>query len=464
MTGHRRAISICTLAAVLAALPALAAYERDFAPEGDDPRYDPRADGRRHDRPRLRAHRLDAGERIVVDGRLDDAPWRHAAAAYGLVQHEPERRATASVPTVFKIAYDDENLYLAAACWEDDMADVARRLSRRDDIQNSDFISFYVDPYHDHLSGYNFRVTADGVQTDHYVFEDTGRDPEWDAVWAAETTEDDRGWYVELAIPLASMRFRSAGSDTWGLQLFRWLHGRGEDTGWATSDREQAGLVSRWGVLTNMQDARSPRRLEVTPYVAAGVEDLADPTEENEELRRYLNLGADFRYNLTSALTAQFTVQPDFGQVESDPALLNLSPFETFYEEQRPFFVEGARFFEHPDYRLFYSRRIGTGEPGRRIRAAAKLTGKLDQQTNIGILGAYSDRTHPERIHNPFIGGEQAAGYAVTRLVREFDQGKHRGGLMGTGVWREHGHPGARDAFSLGGDWESNLGDRKSVV
>lgn len=298
------------------------------------------------------------------------------------------------------------------------------------------------------------------MKADHYLYEDTGRDTEWDAVWTAETTEDQHGWYIELAVPLAAMRFRSQGSDTWGLQFYRWLHGRGEDTGWATWDRDQSGFVSRWGVLTGMQAATSPRRLEIVPYVAAGLEDRAIPGEDNEELQRYLNLGADFRYSLTSALTAQFTVQPDFGQVEADPALLNLSPFETFYAEQRPFFVEGARFFEHPDFNLFYSRRIGTGEPGSRIRTAAKLTGKLDQQTNVGILGAITDVTHPEQIHNLLKGGERETGYLAGRMVRELDGGRHRFGVMGTGVWRADGTSRARDAMSFGTDWVSYLGDR----
>ncbi|MEZ4388164.1 MAG: DUF5916 domain-containing protein [Candidatus Krumholzibacteriia bacterium] len=460
MPRTSRLASIVLAAGVLLAGVAHAAWEDTFAPDGRGPLYAEQADGRRQDRPVLAAYHLRPGERIEVDGRLDDAVWGEAAAGYGLVQHEPERRAVASVQTVFKIAYDDENLYLAAACWEHDMADVARRLSRRDDIQNSDFVSLYLDPYHDHLSGYNFRVTADGVKADHYLYEDTGRDTDWNAVWEACTTEDQEGWYLEIRVPLAAMRFRSQGSDTWGLQFYRWLHGRGEDTGWATSDRDQSGFVSRWGVLSGMGEARSPRRLEVTPYVAAGLEDRALPDQPDESYGRYLNLGADLRYNLTSALTAQVTVQPDFGQVEADPAVLNLSPFETFFSEQRPFFVEGARFFEHPHANLFYSRRIGTGEPGSRIRAAAKLTGKLDQQTNIGLLGALTDVTHPERVHNPFVAGERRTGYAVARGVREFAGGKHRLGLMGTGVWRAHDDPGARDAFSLGTDGEVNLGDR----
>ena len=152
--------------------------------------------------------------------------------------------------------------------------------SRRDNIQSSDFVSFYVDPYHDRLSGYNFRVTADGVKADHYLFDDTSRDPDWDAVWEAETWEDDRGWYLEVRIPFQAIRFKPAPEMTWGMQFYRWLHSRGEDTGWVTWERELSGFVSRWGTLTGLYDVQNPRALEVLPYTAAGLTDNADPQDD----------------------------------------------------------------------------------------------------------------------------------------------------------------------------------------
>lgn len=461
----RRLISLASLslALLILATPALSRprWHDPFDPSGHGPQNSHLADGRLQDRPTLEAYHMERGERIEVDGVLDEEVWQRAQSGYGLVQHDPQRRAEASVPTVFKIAYDHEAIYLAVACWEDDMSNVSSRLSRRDDIQNSDFVSFYIDPYHDHLSGYNFRVTADGVQADHYLYEDTGRDTDWDAVWSAETTKDSQGWYLEIRVPLAAMRFRSHGSDTWGLQLYRWLHGRGEDTGWATWERDQSGFVSNWGTLSGMGRATSPQRLEVTPYVAAGLEDQALPHDDDERYGRYLNLGGDVRFNLTSALTAQFTMQPDFGQVEADPALVNLSPFETYFNEKRPFFVEGARFFEHPDFNMFYSRRIGTGEPGSRIRAAAKLTGKVGQSTNVGLLGALTDVTHPEKVHNPLENGDQLTGYGVARVVQEFDEGRHRVGVMATAVKRADDARTPHDAYTLSGDGQMHFDDRQ---
>lgn len=447
-----------------------AAFLAHFAPDGDGPLYPAHADGRRHDRPQINAARLATGEEIVIDGRLDDAVWARAETGFGFLQHEPQRRGEATVPTVFKVAYDDRALYFAFACWEDDMSLVARRLSRRDTIESSDFISIYLDPYLDRLTGYNFRINADGVKVDHYMFDDGDRDPDWDAVWQAETTEDERGWYLEVRIPLQALRFRPAASMVWGLQIYRWMHGRGEDTGWATWDRNDSGFVSRWGTLAGLDGITSRRALEVLPYVAGGLTDESNPAERNEALTRYLNWGADFKYNLTGALTAQATFQPDFGQVEADPAFLNLSPFETSYEEKRPFFVEGARFFTHPEFNLFYSRRIGADQSGSRIRAAGKLTGKLGGRWTVAALGAYTDVTAPDRIHNPLRRGEQETGYAVVRLARDMAGGNHRVGLMGTGVWRRDAgrpepslpddHQERRDAYSGGVDWEFNLLDK----
>lgn len=467
MLRIRRVRPAVALAALLAPAAALAAFETVFDPDGTGPLYPARADGRATPVPSLTACRLAPDERIAVDGRLDDPVWARAEAGFGMVRHEPDRWGQVSVQTVFKVAYDADAIYFAAACWEDDMARVARRLSRRDNIESSDFVSFYIDPYHDRLTGYNFRITADGVKADHYLYDDVERDTDWEAVWDAQTWEDEHGWYVEVRVPFQAIRFKPAASMTWGLQFYRWLNGRGEDTGWATWDRNAQGFVSRWGTLTGLEGVANPRRLEVLPYVAGGLVDEADPTDDDESLGRYFNLGADFKYNLTSALTAQATVQPDFGQVEADPALLNLSPFETFYEEKRPFFVEGARFFTHPQFNLFYSRRIGTGDIDSRIRAAGKLTGKIDGQTTVAVLGAFTDIAPEGRAHNPFAGGTDETGYAVARLARDLDHGNHRLGVMGTGVWRQDtgrtdpvSSAGHRDAFSGGVDWDLNFLDK----
>jgi len=439
-------------------------YLPHFHPQGRGPTYTDAANGTTTAVPSLEAFRLD-GQTIIMDGRLDDQAWHLAQAGWGLRQADPERGAQPSVPSIFKVAYDDDNIYFAMACYEADMANLASYLGRRDEIEASDLVSIYIDPYHDHTTGYNFRVNAAGVMQDDYIFDNGDRDRDWDAVWQAEVTRDDHGWYVEIRVPFAAIRFQPADDMTWGLQAYRWLHGRGEDTGWVMWDRNSSGFVSRWGTLTGLRGVSNPRQLEVLPYV---VTKHTDPAVEGDadQWQNHQNLGADLKYGVTSNLTLNVTFQPDFGQVEADPATLNLSPFETFFSEKRPFFIEGARYFQHPDFNLFYSRRIGTGHPDARIRGAAKLTGKIAGSYSIAGLLAATDIGQDGRAHNPFVGGTQKAVYGLLRLGKEFAQGNHRVNLMGTAVERDKSsfadasRRRQRDGYTGGLDFETNFRDR----
>lgn len=461
-------ICVLVLALCLAPLacPAAGLPGAGFAPHGSGAGFPPQSDGTVSDAPSLTAFPLE-GRRIVLDGVLDDAAWDLAPAAGGFRQHEPDRGVPASVPTTFKVCHDDEAVYFGLACWEDDMNDVAGYLTRRDEIQASDLVSIYIDPYHDRTTGYNFRVTPDGVQYDAYLFDNGSRDTGWDAVWQAEVSADSLGWYVEVRVPFSSIRFQPQDDMTWGLMVYRWLHGRGEDTGWAMWDRNASGFVSRWGTLTGLRGVTNPHRLEVTPFVVAEATDPAVPPGGDDSWRNHRNFGADFKYGVTGNLTLNATVQPDFGQVEADPATLNLSPFETYYAEKRPFFTEGARFFQHPDFNLFYSRRIGTGDPNSRIRAAAKLTGKVGGDFSLAVLGAATDVGVPGKVHNPFVAGDRRAWYGLVRLGKEFDRGNHYVNLMGTAVRRDQGSFAGvddprqqRDGYSGGLDFELNFHDR----
>lgn len=465
--------SSCALALVLVLVLAGTSPSRatvpSFAPAGDGPRHAEASNGTLTPLPALQAHRVAAGA-VHLDGRLDEPAWDEAQTGWGFRRADPDRFAEASVKTTFKILYDDDALYVGIACWEDDAADVAAYLSRRDEIQASDIVSVYLDPHRDRTTGYNFRVNALGVQQDAYLFDDGDRDEDWDAVWEAEVSRDERGWYVEMRIPFAQIRFAPAPSMTWGLQVYRWLHGRGEDTGWVLWDRDQSGFVSRWGSLTGLAGVGNPRKLEVLPYVVSGHVDPA-ATGGDDRWRHHANFGADFKYGLTANTTLNATVQPDFGQVEADPATLNLSPFETFYAEKRPFFVEGARSFQHPDFNLFHSRRIGTGDPNARIRAAAKLTGKLGGDVSVAALAAATDVALPGRAHNPFVGGSQRAYWGLVRTGKEFAEGNHSVFVMGTAVKRDAGTFAAaadprrrRDAYSGGADFTLQFADRMYQV
>ncbi len=435
-----------------------------FAPAGTGPNYPELSNGTTTAVPSLEAFYLD-DLKIEMDGILDDPAWDLAQSGWGLRQLDPDRGAPASVPSVFKVAYDDDAIYFAMACWEDDMANVASYLGRRDQIDASDVVSIYIDPYHDRTTGYNFRVNPAGVQQDAYLFDNGNRDLDWNAVWDAEVHHDDNGWYVEIRIPFSQIRFKPSEDMTWGLQAYRWMHGRGEDTGWVMWDRNASGFVSRWGYLTGLRGVTNPRKLEVLPYVLTKHVDPA-AEEAEDQWQNSQNFGADFKYGVTANLTLNATFQPDFGQVEADPALLNLSPFETFYQEKRPFFIEGARFFQHPHFNLFYSRRIGTGDPNSRIRGAAKLTGKIGGDFSLAVLAATTDIGQDGKAHNPFVSGTQKTAYGLVRVGKEFLEGNHRVNVMGTAVNRDKGSfSGAderhqRNGYSGGFDFEMNFRDR----
>jgi hypothetical protein len=389
-----------------------------------------------------------------IDGRLDDAAWQTAQPGTGFRVWETDRGATPSQPTVFKIAYDARALYFGVACRESEPARIHRNLARRDRVDgNTDCVSLYLDPFSDGNTGYLFRVNSAGVQLDGYLFNDGDRDDNWDAVWQAETFHDRDGWYAEVRIPFSSIRYR-ADAPTWGLQVIRSMPDRGEDDAWTIWDRNASGFVSRFGRLTGLTGIPSPRQLEIVPYAVARATDPS-AAGADDRIDRFENVGADIRYGITPNLGLNATIQPDFGQVEADPANLNLSPFETYYEEKRPFFTEGNGFFQAPDWNVFYSRRIGTGGSTSRIRYAAKVTGKAQGNISIGALAAATDVTGSGQSHNLFKPGADPTEYFVGRIGREFRGGKHSIYAMQTHTARD-----GRQAETTESDFDLRFGDR----
>ncbi len=469
--GHPALLAVLTAAIVVglwgAAAEAVQATFAGFIPQPASDGPAAQANGRLSPIPTIAAHRLDSGEAIKVDGRLDDAGWKRAEAGSGFTEWEPDRGKIPTEETVFKVAFDESAVYFAVACLEDDPSKVSAALSRRDQMTNTDLVSVYIDPYHDRSTGYNFRVNPLGVQQDAYMFDDGNRDDDWDAVWQAETYRDASGWYAEIRIPFSSIRYRQ-GQGTWGLQVYRYMHGRGEDTAWITWDREKSGFVSRFGSLTGLRGIPAPRQLEILPYVVQRSTDPSAPAGE-DGIDNFENFGADVKYGVTSDLTLNATFQPDFGQVEADPAVLNLSPFETFYDEKRPFFIEGSRFFQMPNFNLFYSRRIGTGGSSSRIRYATKVTGKTTNDLSLAFLAASTDVTGHGQAHNFLKGGNQVSRYFVGRMGREFKQGKYRFNLMQTAVLNSadratYGDFASREAYTSGADFDLTFRDRRYEI
>jgi len=462
----RTLVAAAVLASALApSAPARAGFA-GFEPRGFPPERPNGSGPGAESTPGLRASRIDGGH-VTLDGRLDEPVWRDAEAGHGFLRWQPDRGLWPSEETIFKVAYDDQALYFGVACLERDVSNVASCLSRRDDIRDSDLVSIYVDPYHDKNTGYNFRVNPLGVQEDAYLYDDGDDDKDWDAVWGAETSTDDDGWYAEIRIPFSSVRYRSAESMTWGLQVYRYMHQRGEDTAWVIWDPEASGFVSRFGEVTGLEDVRSPRQVELLPYAAAsGTNPSADPPDDGTET--FENFGLDLKYGMTADLTLNATIQPDFGQVEADPTVVNRSPFETFFEEKRPFFVEGARFFDHRDFDLFYSRRIGLENEESRIRVAGKLTGKAGGNVSVAGLYAATDVTDPGQAHNILKNGRDLSHYAVGRIGKEFAEGRNRVHLMQTAVVRTRERLEAdddgrsfRNGYTSGADFDFNSPDRR---
>jgi hypothetical protein len=455
----RTVLACVPIALALAFAPAAAIP--GYSPIEEGPAYPDSADGRKAVKPTIAAHRLN-GDDIRLDGRLDDSAWLAAPAARGFRVAEPDRGAAPAEETVFKVAYDEGSIYFGVACLRkpSSPAKISASLTRRDRFTNSDVVAIYIDPYHDHTTGYGFKVNPLGVQLDSYIYNNGDVDEDWDAVWEAETSRDDQGWYAEIRIPFSAIRYRSGSDMTWGLQIYQYIQALGQDTAWRTWDRKQAGFVSNFGELTGLSGVRAPRQLELLPYVVQRETDhsVFGPSASDDKLDGFQNLGADLKYGVTSDLTLNATVQPDFGQVEADPAVLNLSPFETSFQEKRPFFVEGSRFFQHRNFDLFYSRRIGTGTENARIRYAGKLTGKTVGNVSVAALAASTDVTDEGRAHNIFRNGEQLSRFFVTRLGKEFSQGRHRFNVMQTAVLRtanrdDYGDRASREAYTTGADF-----------
>jgi Domain of unknown function (DUF5916)/Carbohydrate family 9 binding domain-like len=445
------------------------AYALDgFDPAGSGPGYPAFANGAGDQKPSLPAERIINGG-VKVDGRLDEASWRQAPAATGFTQFNPERRGKPGEETVFKVVYDDEAIYIGVACLRTNGSPITSCLSRRDQITSSDEIRVYLSPYFDLTTGYHFRVNPDGVKEDYYNYGDVNHDQSWDAVWEADTSQDANGWYAEFRIPFSSIRYREQESMTWGFNIVTYGHSQGQSTVWSNWDRDQTGFISRSGTITGIAGIRPPRQLEVTPYVVGRLTDPADPLASGysaEDWDKLGNIGADIKYGVTPDLTLSATVQPDFGQVEADPSLLNLSPFETYYSEKRPFFIEGAQFFWAPDNTLFYSRRIGTGSQNSRIRAAAKLTGKVAGDVSTAVLFAATDETGTGQAHNFLKGGDRKSYYGIGRFGTQFHNDQHNFNIIGTAVMRDRNSfdYATRNGYTGGADFELNFLDRMYQV
>jgi hypothetical protein len=412
-----------------------------------------------------------------IDGRDDDAAWRAAAPIVAFRQFDPVEDAEPSMRTEARVVYDDAHLYVFVRAFDPRPDSIIALLSRRDVRTASDQIKVMIDSYHDRRTGFEFAVNPAGVKRDYYAYDDGPEDVSWDAVWDVATRVDSLGWTTEFRIPLSQLRYPPAASHTFGLMIVRELARRNERVSWPLMRRSRNALVSQFGDLGGLTGLGSPRRLEVAPYVL--VRNTGAVRTDDVRRSQQGTMGADLKVGLTSNLTLDATINPDFGQVEADPAQLNLTAFETFFEERRPFFLEGMSIFQfgHDPEQLFYSRRIGRAPqladlapdgvdvPGAsRILGAGKLTGRVAGGTSLGVLAAMTDRTEAGATTI-----EPRTTYALARVSRDLRQGESSFGLIATAVDRALGaveSPYLRSnayAFGIDGRHRFGAGSRFEV-
>lgn len=414
----------------------------------------PTAPQTEHDaRPVATAVRTD--QPIRLDGKLDDAAWAAAPVFDEFIQIDPQEGEPASQRTEARVLYDDQALYIGVRLHDD--GPITGRLGRRDmPLGDSDWLGVMIDSYHDHRTAFGFDVNPAGVRRDQIkVIEQD--DNSWDPVWDAATTVDSAGWTAEYRIPFSQLRFSSADRQTWGLQFERMIGRLREYSVSTFIPKSEQGGVPKYGHLNGLQGIRPGKRLEVLPYtVARGeyVDPGANPYRGDSE--HGISAGVDVKYRVSSNLTVDATINPDFGQVEVDPAVINLGVYETFFQEKRPFFIEGSEIFGFPSGgggQLFYTRRIGRtpqlrpGTPfsdvpdATTILGAAKMSGRTAGGWSVGVMEALTQRERArfldaDGLHRE-MSAEPTTNYFVSRARRDLRGGASALGGIFTAVNRE---------------------------
>jgi hypothetical protein len=417
---------------------------------------------------------------VNVDGKLDDPQWKTAPAISDFIQKDPVEGAAPSDSLEVRFLYDDDALYVGTRVVSKDPRGIQAPVSRRDNISQAEHIWISLDSYRDRRTAYSFGITASGVRGDWYHPSDneTEVDLSFDPVWEAAADMNSTGWTAEMRIPFSQLRFNAADVQHWGLNIDHWVPSKNEDVFWIPIPKKATGWSSRMGALEGIRGIKPSRRLELLPYVASdatttGKRDTRNPFDDGRNLGA--RVGGDLKMGLGPGLTLAATVNPDFGQVEADPAEVNLSAFESIFPEKRPFFVEGSQLLRGQGPNYFYSRRIGARPRGpasgsfvdypnaSTIIGAAKLTGRLASGASLGALTAVTARENAE-IFDATTGTSSKVevapltGYGVGRLQKEFGKSASTVGISITGVQRDLSAGDAlsslltRSAYSGGAD------------
>lgn len=434
---------------------------------------------------------IPADRPVLVDGKLTEDIWEQAPSINEFVQRDPAEGSAPSQRTDARIAYDDTALYVAVRAFDTEPHRIVGMLTRRDQRSPSDWIKVVVDSYYDRRSAYEFSVNPVGVKLDRYYFNDGASDDSWDAVWDVEVGRDSDGWTAEFRIPFSQLRFRNTDGGPVGFAVMREVGRLAETSTWPLLSRNANGFVSQFAEVRGLRIRGTPKKLELLPYTVGSLS--LDPPSANPLVERTDpagSIGLDVKYALRPGLTLTATANPDFGQVEADPAVVNLDAFETFFQERRPFFVEGSGTFQfNVDCNdgactgLFYSRRIGRppqgsatttgdeyadGPSAATIVGAAKLTGRVGK-FSVGALSALtsdeeatiaSGLTRRAQIIEPM------SGYSVMRARREFANQSNVGFMM-TSTNRRLVNAVSflpEDAYTGGVDYDLRLSPRFNIA
>ncbi|MCH7513564.1 MAG: carbohydrate binding family 9 domain-containing protein [Bacteroidetes bacterium] len=430
------------------------------------------------------------GQPLVIDGVLDDPAWEQVAWGNDFIQWSPNEREDPAQQTVFKILYDEKNLYVGIRAYDTEPGKIVRRMGRRDNF-DGDWVEINIDSYNDKRTAFSFTASVSGVKGDKFISGNGNNwDESWDPIWYLKTSIDEQGWIAEFRIPLSQLRFSSEYNQTWGLQIQRRFFREEERSLWQFIPRNDVGWVHRFGELRGIEGIKPQKQVEIMPYVVGKAERY-----EGEEGNPFatgrdqgITFGIDGKIGITNDVTLDFTVNPDFGQVEADPSQLNLSAFQLFFEERRPFFIEGNNIlnFQVTQFRndnLFYSRRIGD-RPSRypdmgsdayekipdntRILGAAKITGKNKNGLSFGIQESVTAREYAEidingeRSREPV---EPLTNYIVARASQDLNKGNTVFGGMVTSLYRDIRDPSLeflhKKAWSGGLDLLHQWNDKK---
>ena len=385
------------------------------------------------------------GEKPTIDGILNDQCWKIGEWAGDFTQWVPREGAKPSQPTQLKILYDDNNIYVAIRAFESEPEKIIRKGGRRDEF-NGDVVGVNFDSYHDHRTGFEFDVTAAGQKIDLILTNPSNGDANWNAVWYAKTGIEDSAWTAEFEIPLSQLRYSGDNEQIWGMHCWRWIDRLQEESDWEPQSSEGPGILYLFGEIHGIEGLPKSWRIEIMPYTIGKLKTFKTEPDNPfaDKGRSWLgNAGLDAKIGLSSNFTADITVNPDFGQVESDPSVMNLTAFETFYEEKRPFFLEGKNIFnfDFDNANMFYSRRIGhapTYSPdinddehmkspdNTTILSALKVSGKTSSGLAVGVLQSITNKeratlqsasTHRE------VTVEPLTSYSIARLQQDFAEG-----------------------------------------